>query len=110
MARSAMTFGFLAAGAVLAAVVLLFAVFVQRQDRRLYSPTRRLAAAPQDLRLAADDVAVTTEDGERLQGWWIRGSRRRVVLYFSGNAGNVGDRLERARILNQRLGLDVLLV
>ncbi len=45
-----------------------------------------------------------------LRGWWIRGSGRRVLIFFHGNAGNVADRLERAKILNERLGLDVVLV
>jgi len=110
MPRPAVTLGFLAIGIVLLAAVLFFTVFVLRQDRLLYFPTRRLAATPQALGLPSDDVTVTTEDGERLQGWWIRGSGRRVVLFFHGNAGNIGDRLERAKILSQRFGLDVLLV
>ena len=32
------------------------------------------------------------------------------VLFFHGNAGNAGDRLDRARILHDRFGLDVFLV
>jgi pimeloyl-ACP methyl ester carboxylesterase len=110
MPRSPVTLGFLAAGAVLLLAVLAFGIFVLRQDRLLYHPTRRLAATPEALGLRADPLAVTTEDGERLDGWWIRGAGRRALLYFHGNAGNIGDRLERAKILNQRFGLDVFLV
>ena len=46
----------------------------------------------------------------RLHGWWIKGSGRTALLYFHGNAGNVADRLARAKILNERFGLDVFLV
>ena len=45
-----------------------------------------------------------------LFGWWIRGEGRRAVLFFHGNAGNAADRLERAKILHDRFGLDVFLV
>ena len=51
-----------------------------------------------------------TEDGVRLHGWWIRGTGRLALLFFHGNAGNAADRLERAKILNRRFGLDVFLV
>jgi hypothetical protein len=110
MARSGVTLGFLAAGVALLAVVLLVGVFVLRQDRLLYFPTRRLAALPEAFGLQADPLSIETEDRERLDGWWIRGTGRRVLLYFHGNAGNIADRLERAKTLNRRFGLDVLLV
>jgi fermentation-respiration switch protein FrsA (DUF1100 family) len=110
MTRPLVTAGFLLAAAALLAVVLLFAVFVLRQDRLIYFPTRRLAATPQALGLTADELAVVTEDGVRLHGWWIRGAGRRVLLFFHGNAGNIADRLDRAAIIVRRFGLDILLV
>lgn len=47
------------------------------------------------------DVAIDTEDGERLHGWWIRASAPALghVLLFHGNAGNVCDRLPHAQLL-----------
>ncbi|MEP6995292.1 MAG: alpha/beta hydrolase, partial [Acidobacteriota bacterium] len=80
------------------------------EGRFLYFPTRELAATPQALGLRAEELSVLTEDGVRLHGWWIQGVRGRAVLFFHGNAGNAGDRLDRARILNERFGLDVFLV
>jgi uncharacterized protein len=93
-----------------AGAVLVFALFVLRQDRLLYAPTRRLARAPRDLGLDADELTVVTEDGVRLRGWWIRGSGRRALLYFHGNGGNAADRLERAKEMTRRFGFDVFLV
>ena len=46
----------------------------------------------------------------KLFGWWIRGEGRRAVLFFHGNAGNAADRLDRAKILRDRFGLDIFLV
>jgi len=110
MARSLLTAGFLVAGAAILLVVLLVATLVLRQDRLMFYPTRRLAAAPDAFGLDATDLSVVTDDGVRLFGWWIRGARRRALLYFHGNAGNIADRLERARALHDRFGLDVFLV
>ncbi|HTY40718.1 MAG TPA: alpha/beta fold hydrolase [Thermoanaerobaculia bacterium] len=110
MARPIVTAGFLAAGFLVAAFVLVVAFLVLRQDRLLYFPSRRLASSPVDHGLEAADLSVVTDDSVRLYGWWIRGAGQRVLLYFPGNAGNVADRLERAKRLHDRLGLDVFLV
>jgi fermentation-respiration switch protein FrsA (DUF1100 family) len=110
MPRPLLTAGFLAAGFVLLVAVLLLAVFVLGQNRLLYFPTRRLALTPAALGLDADELAVVTEDGVRLHGWRIRGAGKRALLFFHGNAGNIADRLERAKILNARFGLDVFLI
>ncbi len=57
-----------------------------------------------------EDRSIVTDDGERLHGWWVRGSapRRGHVLFCHGNAGNVASRGAYARIL-ARAGFDVLL-
>lgn len=110
MPRSLVTGGFLVAGAALAVVLLFLVVFVLRQERLIYFPARKLARSPDSLGLDAAELAVVTEDGVRLHGWWIRGSGRRALLFFHGNAGNAADRLDRAKILNARFGLDVFLV
>ena len=80
------------------------------ENHLLYFPTRALASTPASHGLPFEDLSLATADGVRLRGWRIRGSGHRALLFFHGNAGNVGDRLDRARILVQRLGLDVFLV
>ncbi|HTR02902.1 MAG TPA: alpha/beta fold hydrolase [Thermoanaerobaculia bacterium] len=110
MPRPMVTAGLVVAGILLAAFVLLVAFLVLRQERLLYFPSRQLTSSPVDHGLEAADLAVVTDDAVRLYGWWIRGSGRRVLLYFHGNAGNVSDRLARAKLLHDRLGLDVFLV
>ena len=88
----------------------LLAVWSGMEDLFLYFPTRELTATPATYGLAAEDLTVTAEDGVKLRGWWIRERGERALLFFHGNAGNIGDRLDRARILSERLGLDVFLV
>ena len=88
----------------------LLAVWSGMEDLFLYFPTRQLASTPAASGLAAEELTVTAEDGVELSGWWIRGRGERALLFFHGNAGNIGDRLDRTRILCERLGLDVFLV
>ncbi len=93
-----------------AAVIGILAVGMRFENSLLYFPVRDLASSPEAHGLRADELALPTADGETLAGWWIHGSGDRAVLFFHGNAGNAADRLDRARILNERFGLDVFLV
>ncbi|HWR86717.1 MAG TPA: alpha/beta hydrolase, partial [Rhodoglobus sp.] len=76
----------------------------------LYFPSRTIAATPADAGLTYDDVELTTDDGQRLHGWWIarRAPPRGHVLLCHGNAGNIGDRVLHAWVLTA-VGFDVLL-
>ena len=81
------------------------------QERRLiFFPTRSLAAAPADVGLRAEELSIMAADGVNLHGWWIEGSGDRVLIWYHGNAGNIGDRLHNARWFVDRLGVDVVLV
>lgn len=80
------------------------------EDRFLYFPVRRLDATPAAYRLRSEELRLTTSDGVRLHGWWIRGRGGRVVLLFHGNAGNISHRLDRAKLFVERLGVDLFLV
>ena len=81
------------------------------QERRLiFFPTRTLAAAPADFGLRAEELSITAADGVTLHGWWIEGPGDRVLIWYHGNAGNIGDRLHNARWFVDRLGVDVVLV
>jgi hypothetical protein len=92
------------------AVAGLLALWSGMENRLLYFPTRELSATPAAYGLDAVELTPVAEDGVRLHGWWIKGSGRRALLVFHGNAGNIGDRLDRAKILRERFGLDIFLV
>jgi len=108
MAAKAGRIGRASLGAGLLAGLLVIGWGLERHF--LYFPTRTLASTPAAHGLAAEDLDLRAEDGVRLRGWRLRGAGRRALLYFHGNAGNAADRLDRARILVGRLGLDVFLV
>ena len=90
--------------------LMLVALLALQERRLIFFPTRTLAAAPADLGLRAEELSVTAADGVSLHGWWIAGSGDRVLIWYHGNAGNIGDRLHNARWFVDRLGVDVVLV
>ncbi len=76
----------------------------------LYFPSRAIVETPGGAGLEYRDLALDTDDGERLHGWWVPARARPVghVLFCHGNAGNVGDRVLHADLLTAA-GFDVLL-
>jgi fermentation-respiration switch protein FrsA (DUF1100 family) len=78
----------------------------------LFAPRAELVRTPADAGLRHEELAVDTEDGERLHGWWMPAPRRPAlahVLFLHGNAGNIGNRVVDAQLLVEE-GFDVLLV
>lgn len=98
------------AGTALLAGVALVVGLMAIESRLIYYPIREHAAAPANYGLRAEDLRLEAEDGVALHAWWIHGTGRRVLLFFHGNAGNISHRLERAKLLTERFGLDVLLL
>jgi fermentation-respiration switch protein FrsA (DUF1100 family) len=79
-------------------------------NRLLFFPSRVIEQSPAGAGLAFEDVAIATDDGERLHGWWVPARSASIghILLCHGNAGNVGDRVIHAQQLSQA-GFDVLL-
>lgn len=76
----------------------------------LYFPSRVIIETPDRAGLDYRELRFESDDGERLDGWWI-GARRDPLAHLllcHGNAGNVGDRVLHAALLTAA-GFDVLL-
>ena len=73
----------------------------------VYHPAQDLMRSPRDVGLAYEDLWFAAEDGVRLHGWFLPapGAATTTVLWFHGNAGNIGRLLDKARLLHQRLGV-----
>ncbi len=97
----------------------------------LYFPLRHHLAQPEHFGLSAEELRPSAQDGTRLHGWWLRAqaspparegslaaadrsgvaaASRPVVIWFSGNGGNVSGVLENARRLINRLDVDIIAV
>ena len=90
--------------------LVLVGLLVLQERRLIFFPTRTLAAAPAEYGLRAEELSIAAGDGVSLDGWWIEGPGDRVLIWYHGNAGNIGDRLHNARWFVDRLGVDVVLV
>jgi uncharacterized protein len=76
----------------------------------LYFPSRAIIETPDRAGLDYRELALESDDGERLHGWWIGAQTDPLghLLLCHGNAGNVGDRVLHAALLTTA-GFDVLL-
>ncbi|KZF26783.1 alpha/beta-hydrolase [Xylona heveae TC161] len=62
-----------------------------------------------------EELSIPTPDGESLSAFFIRPSNRSfannvTLLMFHGNAGNIGHRLPIARVLEESIGCNVLML
>ncbi len=95
---------------VLVAAVLLLVLPVLFEKSLIYQPSREHDASARALGLAHESVALTAEDGVRLDALFLPAKASRVTVLFShGNAGNLSHRLDRVIFLQARLAADVLL-
>lgn len=96
--------------AVIAAILALLAWNARtgRIERAfLYFPVRTLVATPADAGLVYEDVFFEAENGPTLHGWFIPGSQPVTVLWFHGNAGNIGSRVPWIRELHAATGYSI---
>ena len=87
-------------------VCLLAFIF---QPSLVFFPDRRMGATPAQLGVRYKDVFFDTEDGVKLNGWYIpTESARGVLVFCHGNAANISNRLESIQIFLE-LGLSVFI-
>jgi len=101
---------------IVGAFVLLTVYLFLGQRRLMFAPTREIAGTPADIGLACRDVFLDTEDGLKINAWYLRSTPdsntvvpRKTVLFFHGNAGNMSHRLTTMEFL-VGLGVDVLMI
>ena len=82
--------------------------FIERHF--IFFPARPLLSEPSEWGMDFEDVYFSTSDGVKLNAWLISaGDEAPMVLWFHGNAGNIADRIENAKLLFDR-GLSLFMV
>ena len=61
------------------------------------------------------ELKIETKDKVKLHGWFVKANREnplayRTILFFHGNAGNIGGRLPNIEVLVKKLKCNVLIV
>ncbi len=85
-------------------------MFLGLEKYLIYVPDRGLAATPRTEGIAYEDVWFPSGDGVRLHGWLVPAPDARLtLLWFHGNAGNIGHRVENIKFLHHLLRLNIFI-
>ena len=110
-------------GGVIILILLIITVvggLYHYQDSLVYYPeqpesSRVFVQTPSSLGLPYEGVCLTAKDGTKITGYFIKQpieqiSKAHTLLYFHGNAGNIGHRLHNAQALYRHCGFNILLL
>jgi fermentation-respiration switch protein FrsA (DUF1100 family) len=77
----------------------------------IYFPAKSVAYTPSDAGLDYEEVFLQTEDGVRICVWYLPASEHApTMLWFHGNAGNIGDRIEHLKVYHDRWRVNQMIV
>ncbi len=75
----------------------------------IFFPDKLVSLYPQEWDLKFEEVFVESTDGLKLHGWFFPGGPpNRTLIFYHGNAGNIGDRLPKIKLLHG-LGMNVFI-
>jgi hypothetical protein len=95
----------------LVAGVLALIFPTQLERMFIFYPTRDVIHTPEILGIDYEEVYFGTDGGRQLHGWYVPGAGSTEVtwLWFHGNGGNIGHRVEEIGQIHQRLGVNLLI-
>ena len=80
------------------------------ENRMIFFPSTPLERTPADVGLLYEEVFFAAQDGVRLHGWFIPHSAAKTTLvWFHGNAGNIGHRVENIRLLHELVQVNIFI-
>jgi hypothetical protein len=96
--------------AIAAIAVALNALTGSLERPFIYFPSGGVRATPADAGLDYEEVEFVTADAVAIRGWFVPGPSRTTWLWFHGNAGNLGDRVDLIRELHDAVGVSIFIV
>ena len=78
-------------------------------DRYIFFPEREVLGDPAQWGLLFEDVRFQAGDALVLHGWFVPGKSAVTWVWFHGNGGNIGHRLEDLTLLHTHLGVSIFL-
>jgi fermentation-respiration switch protein FrsA (DUF1100 family) len=92
-------------------LVVLIALILSHLERFfLFFPTSEIVTTPAELGVHYEDVYFTTNDGLRLNGWFVPGTSEITWLWFHGNGGNISHRTEEIVQIRHLLGVNLFII
>lgn len=93
-------------GAVGASLLSVFAAPIEwLKNSFVFHPDTTVRTTPAEYGFRYQDVWFGGPDGQTLHGWYLPGAGDAVFVWFHGNAGNIANRLDHARVLTKQLGV-----
>jgi fermentation-respiration switch protein FrsA (DUF1100 family) len=81
------------------------------EEKIIFQPDARIHQTPGSVGLAFDDVYFATDDGVRLNGWFVpRTGATSTFLWFHGNAGNISHRVENIKLLHDQVNVNIFIL
>lgn len=77
----------------------------------IFFPEKSIESTPAQAGLSFEDLYISTSDGVRINAWYVpHPDAKATLLWFHGNAGNLGHRVDLLRHLHQKLDVHVLMI
>ncbi|HBG61444.1 MAG: hypothetical protein A2Y03_01380 [Omnitrophica WOR_2 bacterium GWF2_38_59] len=92
--------------------LVLFVLYVRYLEyKSLFYPIKDVLVTPTSIGLSYENIYFKTRTGLVLNGWLVEGvpQSKAVMLFFHGNAGNIGDRLTKLKYFSQ-MGVNVFII
>ena len=91
-----------------AVVFVLYVRYLERMS--VFYPDRDIKSTPADIGLKYEDVFFPVQGNVKLHGWFVpKIGAKSTVLFFHGNAGNIGDRVSTVKFYYD-LGLNIFVI
>jgi fermentation-respiration switch protein FrsA (DUF1100 family) len=80
------------------------------ETRMVFYPSAAIERTPRQMGLEYEDLFFTTRDNVRLNGWFVpHPDARSTLVWFHGNAGNIGHRVENIKLLHDLVKVNVFI-
>ncbi|MCK9554313.1 alpha/beta hydrolase [bacterium] len=77
--------------------------------KHIFYPDKKISDIPSDFGLKYEDITFYSIDDKKLNGWFISANKPlATIIYCHGNAGNISDRIDIAKLLHS-MGFNVFL-
>ena len=87
----------------------LFESAIALFDSYFFFPDREVCQTPADKGIDFEDIYFSSEDGVKLNGWYVKGRTDVTWVWFHGNAGNIGSRVEDLSLYHHHFGANIFL-
>ena len=95
---------------ILIGIGLIFAYVKYLEYKGIYYPVKEILIYPSSFGASFKDIYITTKDNVRINGWFVSNPKAKyTLLFFHGNAGNIGDRIDKLQLLYQA-GINIFII